>query len=545
VLGFLLLTFCALPSFASHDLILQTDTPIIKSGQPFKLTGILSGALRKIEKLVCNFQSDDVIFKDNVTDIPAVPFITLEAITLRCAWNHSRIEATFNCSGPTITGGGKTPAITSIKLPVISGWIFEPKLEIDSSDETLSANFSLTNLETLRNLDVFCNFTFGGQDDKWTLKNETACLSPSRRSDHTFSTIGCKLGEFSGQDSQFLSLTWNIPDKTAAGDLTVKCFTEAGFDDTPCQVAEIKKAWKAVPSASIDIHSGDKAIAGLDYAFNFSVHGIPHAEDCLVSFPASLHPKEAKVPGCTLQDKKYNCTKVEEGKSIVIPLHVNPNEEHVTGSITVACKGVKNALDHKVKIKTQSAFDLAMSTSLKKGVLTLTTTVINKGPSDAPKCVCTVTPSSVPLTSVLVGKDHCNPIPKEPGWKCIMENFTASNDGKKFAVITTNISPDEVTTNGTQYVTVCCETTYCKRANLTLSGGDDTNKPTTQTDGSFWTYAIVVVNLFMIALVVFIGIWWRNRAIAKSLENAPRDREMDLFEAGRGSAGERFIPKAE
>jgi len=55
-----------------------------------------------------------------------------------------------------------------------------------------------------------------------------------------------------------------------------------------------------------------------------------------------------------------------------------------------------------------------------------------------------------------------------------------------------------------------------------------------QGDSYFWTYTIVIANLFAIAVVVFVGMWWRNRNMVKSL--APEGRgdrftELELFSA--------------
>ena len=41
-------------------------------------------------------------------------------------------------------------------------------------------------------------------------------------------------------------------------------------------------------------------------------------------------------------------------------------------------------------------------------------------------------------------------------------------------------------------------------------GQPTTGKPPAAGDNSFLTYVIVVVNLFLIAVVVFAGLWWRN-----------------------------------
>ncbi len=55
-------------------------------------------------------------------------------------------------------------------------------------------------------------------------------------------------------------------------------------------------------------------------------------------------------------------------------------------------------------------------------------------------------------------------------------------------------------------------------------------------DSYFWTYTIVIINLFAIALVVFVGMWWRNRNMTRTLNGDGRaggDRftELELFSA--------------
>jgi len=57
------------------------------------------------------------------------------------------------------------------------------------------------------------------------------------------------------------------------------------------------------------------------------------------------------------------------------------------------------------------------------------------------------------------------------------------------------------------------------------------------------------VNLFLIALVVFVGMWWRNRAIQRSLEGAGAQRgdrfhEMELFSSQSSLEG-RPLSKAD
>ena len=55
-----------------------------------------------------------------------------------------------------------------------------------------------------------------------------------------------------------------------------------------------------------------------------------------------------------------------------------------------------------------------------------------------------------------------------------------------------------------------------------------------QGDSYFWTYTIVIANLFAIAVVVFVGMWWRNRNMAKTLNadgRGDRFTELELFSA--------------
>ncbi len=61
-------------------------------------------------------------------------------------------------------------------------------------------------------------------------------------------------------------------------------------------------------------------------------------------------------------------------------------------------------------------------------------------------------------------------------------------------------------------------------------------------------YAAVIIVLFVIGMVIIVGMWWRNRALAKSAEAAQRvdrfsgEREMEeLGMLGR----ERQIAKAD
>ena len=56
------------------------------------------------------------------------------------------------------------------------------------------------------------------------------------------------------------------------------------------------------------------------------------------------------------------------------------------------------------------------------------------------------------------------------------------------------------------------------------------------------TYTIVIVNLFLIAAVVFFGVWWRHSRIAaeqKQLQqNLMLDRDHELLPV----SNERFLP---